>query len=189
MEKSSLFGVQEFEYRPFIREKTERLLIELLKLHKPKKILEIGTFLGYSAGVILENCDADVVTIEKDTQKVEFARKNLEKFGQRVRVLNMDALEFLEKNKCEFDFVFLDGAKGQYVKYLPYLESCLTKNGVLFVDDVLFYGLVNSAEKVSHKHRSIVNNLRLFLSKLENNPNFETQIFDFDDGVCVCEKK
>lgn len=193
IKKENLEGFESHEYCPMIRNKTEELLIKILKETQPKKILEIGTFLGYSASVILENAkDSFVTTIEKDVENAKNATQNLKNLGfdGRFEVKNDDALHFLENldKNVEFDFIFLDGAKGQYIKYLPYLKSCLKVGGILLADDVLFYGLVNSTEKIAHKHRSIVNNLRNFLSALKDDKDFQTEVFDFDDGVSLSRK-
>ena len=108
-EKQDLVGFQNHEYRPFIREKTEKLLVELLKKYQPKNVLEIGTFLGYSASVILQTLpQCRLITVEKDEGKAIDARKNLQNFGERVEVKTSDALEFLQDCQEEFDFVFLD---------------------------------------------------------------------------------
>lgn len=141
---------------------------------------------------MLETCpDAFVTTIEKDKQNHEYAVKNLEDLGfiGRYNAINCDAMDFLMQDKnSKFDLIFLDGAKGQYHKYLPYLKEMLCKGGILVVDDVMFYGLVQSDGKIAHKHRSIVNNLRKFLDMLKNDADFDTQIFEFEDGVSVSRK-
>ena len=189
-QKKDFVGVENREYCPFVRQKTEELLIETLKCLKPKKILEIGTFLGYSASVMAEICpDAEILTVEKNEKNFCDAQKNLKEY-QKISLVNADAYEFLETNQSlKFDFVFLDGPKGQYIKYLPFLKKMLNKNGVLFADDVLFYGLVNSNEKIEHKHRALVNNLRKFLDEIRNDSDFDTKIYDFDDGVSISKKK
>ncbi|MBP3431369.1 MAG: class I SAM-dependent methyltransferase [Clostridia bacterium] len=191
--KEQFVGYKRHEYNPIIRAKTEELLVETLEKLRPKRILEIGTFIGYSAALMLEKCDeCRVVTIEKDTQNAEDAKTNLVEFGGRVTVNCCDAMEFLkqaaEEKTEKFDFIFLDGPKGQYIRYLPFLKQILIVGGVLFVDDVLFYGLVNSDEKIAHKHRSIVNNLRKFLQALKEDEGFETTTYDFEDGVSVSLK-
>lgn len=189
-QKKDFVGVENREYCPFVRQKTEELLIETLKCLNPKKILEIGTFLGYSASVMSEICpDAEILTVEKNEKNFYDAQKNLKEY-QKISLVNADAYEFLETNQSlKFDFVFLDGPKGQYIKYLPFLKKMLNKNGVLFADDVLFYGLVNSNEKIEHKHRALVNNLRKFLDEIRNDSDFDTKIYDFDDGVSISKKK
>ncbi len=188
MEKEELVGLSRHEYAPMIRPQTEQLLRSLIKKHKPKTCLEIGTFLGYSASCILSECDCTLTTVEKDEQNFADAKENLKEFSSRVEIIHADAMDFLLNNTKKFDFIFLDGAKGQYFKYLPYLKESLNAGGVLMADDVLFYGLVGSEEKVLHKHRSIATHLRLFLQKLQDDADFKTTIYDFEDGVSVSEK-
>lgn len=190
--KEEFFGYENHDYNPIIRPQSQDLLVSLLKENKPKQILEIGTFIGYSCALMLETCpDASVTTIEKDKQNYEYAIKNLEDLGfmGRYKAINCDAMDFLIRDKnSKFDLIFLDGPKGQYYKYLPYLKEMLCKGGILVVDDVMFYGLVQSDGKIAHKHRSIVNNLRKFLDMLKNDTDFDTQIFEFEDGVSVSQK-
>ena len=199
MEKEKLLGAENFEYLPMIRPQTEKLLVELIKQHKPKILLEIGTFLGYSCGIFLEtDPNLTVTTLEKEPKNAEFARQNLKKFGARANVVCCDAFDFLQdaakknadtKEKVLFDFIFLDGPKGQYLKYFPLLKSLLARGGVLVADDIHFHGLVNGDGTVKHKHRSIVEHLRKFLDVVKTDGDFETRIFDFEDGVLVGIKK
>lgn len=188
-EKTEFIGVETRDYCPFVRPSTEELLKELLKNTQPKSILEIGTFLGYSASLMAEICsDAKIITLEKNEQNFLDAQKNLATV-KNVEIVNCDALEFLENRQdLKFDFVFLDGPKGQYFKYLPYLKQMLSIGGILVADDILFYGLVDSQQKIEHKHRSLVNNLRKFINMIKNDVDFETKIYDFDDGVAVITK-
>ena len=193
--KEEFVGFARHEYCPIIRPKTEALLREVLQKEQPKHILEIGTFLGYSAAVMLETCpNAQIVTIEKNAQNAEDAKQNLKEFGGRAQVLCCDAMDFLKENdlikkgQC-LDFIFLDGAKGQYIKYLPHLKNLLRSEGFLMCDDILFYGLVQADGKIAHKHRSIVNNLRKFLDTLQADTDFETKIFEFEDGVSISRKR
>ena len=190
-DKTEFLGYEEHEYNPIIRKKTLELLKELLIKHNPKYILEIGTFIGYSTAVMLETCqDAFVTTVEKDEKNFAFAVQNLTDLGfdGRFQVVNKDAFEFLQKTNKTYDFIFLDGPKGQYIKYLPIIKKLLRKGGFLVADDVLFYGMVNSSDTIKHKHRSIVNNLRKFLDALKNDDDFKTVVYEFEDGVSVSEK-
>lgn len=196
--KEDFIGFSRHEYRPMLREKSELLLREILIKQKPKKVLEIGTFLGYSSYVILDTCeDAYLNTLEKNEQNANDAKLNLQDFGERANVICCDAFDFLREEVLQiesgissekYDLIFLDGPKGQYVKYLPYLKSLLNVNGTLIADDIMFYGLVNSQNKIEHKHRTIVNNLRKFLKMLNDDEDFKTVIYDFDDGISVSVK-
>ena len=188
-EKSDFIGVESREYCPFVRKETEKLLVEVLKKYKPKKILEIGTFLGYSASLMSEVCpESQIVTLEKNKANFDDARKNLQDC-KNVAIVNCDALDFLNDNQnLTFDFIFLDGPKGQYIKYWPILKEMLCVGGIILADDILFYGLVSSSEKIDHKHRTLVNNLRKFIDVIKSDQNFEVQIFDFDDGVGIIKK-
>lgn len=186
-------GFENHEYRPIVREKSIEVLESLIKKHRPKKILEIGTFIGYSASVMLEaDTENFVCTIEKNEENAKNAIKNLieQGFEGRFEVVCSDAYDFLvERQNEKFDFIFLDGPKGQYIKYLPYLKKMMNVGAVLLADDILFYGLVRSEEKIAHKHRALVNNLRKFIFAIENDEDFETEIFDFANGMSVSIKK
>ncbi|MBE7075659.1 MAG: O-methyltransferase [Clostridiales bacterium] len=189
MKKEELIGFETYQYTPFIRQKSEEVLVDLLKKHNPKSVLEIGTFIGYSATLILENApECKLISIEKEKKNFDNACKNLKKYEDRVILKNKDALEFLQEDDNQYDFIFLDGAKGQYFKYLPYLKRNLTVGGVLVADDVLFYGMVESTEKIPHKHRALVNNLRKFLQALDEDKEFDTQVLSIEDGLSISIK-
>ncbi len=191
--KEEFKGFSEHDYRPILRDKSIEFLEELIKTYKPKRILEIGTFIGYSASVML-NTDKEcfVCTVEKDEKNAKDAIKNLNEqgFAGRFEVVHADAMDFLVAHQDEkFDFVFLDGPKGQYIRYLPFLKKMLSKGGVLLADDILFYGLVRSEEKIEHKHRALVNNLRKFIEAIENDSQLDTTIYDFANGMSKSIKK
>ena len=192
-DKDTFEGFKEHEYNPIVRDKSIEILEALIKQNHPKRILEIGTFIGYSASVMLEaDKTCFVCTIEKDEKNAKDAILNLTKLGfeGRFEVVCADAMDFLISHKEEkFDFIFLDGPKGQYFRYLPYLKKMLCTGGVLLADDILFYGLVKSNEKIAHKHRALVNNLRKFISEIENDKDFETEICDFANGMSISRKK
>ena len=189
--KEEFVGFSRHEYNPIIRERSEKLLRELVLKHEPKQILEIGTFIGYSTVCMLESYeDAFVTTLEKDEKNFQDAKENLREYASRVNALNCDAYEFLKENsEKKFDLVFMDGPKGQYIKYLPYLKTMLKTNGILVCDDILLHGLVKFDEKIKHKHRSMVNNLRKFLDEIQTDDDFETTLYEFEDGISVSVKK
>ena len=177
-------------YIPIIRDNTAQALINVCKEKNPKKILEIGTAIGYSGLLMLQNCQAFLYTIEKDEQRLAEAEKNFKLFGQEARVkLILDdaliALEKLCKDNEEFDLIFLDGAKGQYIKYYPLIKKLLNRDGILFTDNIYMHGMVKSEGKIAHKHRSMVVNLRKYIELLKNDKDFTTNFYDIDDGYSI----
>lgn len=177
-------------YIPIIRDNTAQALINVCKEKSPKKILEIGTAIGYSGLLMLQNCQAYLYTIEKDEQRLAEAEKNFKLFGQeaRVKLILDDALIALEKlcnDNEKFDLIFLDGAKGQYIKYYPLIKKLLNHDGILFTDNIYMHGMVKSEEKIAHKHRSMVVNLRKYIELLKNDKDFTTNFYDIDDGYSI----
>lgn len=177
---------------PIIRPKSAKMLRNFCRVKKPKKILEIGTAIGYSTSIMLDAFkQAFVVTIEKDEKMAEIAKqtfkdRNLE---EKVKLIESDAFVALNKLQNEkFDFIFLDGPKGQYFKYLPLLKGMLNINGFLLADDVLFHGYVKKEGDPGHKHRTIVASLRAFINDLSSDSNFETKLFEYEDGLLLCQR-
>ncbi len=177
-------------YIPIIRDNTAQALINVCKEKNPKKILEIGTAIGYSGLLMLQNCQAFLYTIEKDEQRLAEAKANFNLFGQesRVKLILDDALIALEKlcnDNEKFDLIFLDGAKGQYIKYYPLIKKLLNRDGILFTDNIYMHGMVKSEGKIAHKHRSMVVNLRKYIELLKNDKDFTTNFYDIDDGYSI----
>ena len=177
-------------YIPIIRDNTAQALINVCKEKSPKKILEIGTAIGYSGLLMLQNCQAYLYTIEKDEQRLAEAEKNFKLFGQeaRVKLILDDALIALEKlcnDNEKFDLIFLDGAKGQYIKYYPLIKKLLNHDGILFTDNIYMHGMVKRKKKIAHKHRSMVVNLRKYIELLKNDKDFTTNFYDIDDGYSI----
>lgn len=177
---------------PVVRPKTLELLLKTIRENKPKRILEIGTAIGYSGVNMLLNSDAELVTIEKYDKMYNIAKANFEKMGlsNRVNQIFGDAKEVLSQllsDNEKFDFVFLDGPKGQYLSYLPLLNEMLESGGIIFADDVLFRGLVQGDAWPEHRIRTIVINLRKYLQEVDK-PPFTSTLIDMEDGVCITKK-
>ena len=183
------------DYMPFIRDESAKVLFDICQKEKPKNILEIGTAVGYSALLMLEGAkDTFITTIEKDNERAQQAMTNFEKNGvkERVDLIVGDAGEVLpqlEDEGKEFDLIFLDGPKGQYLRYLPHLKKMLCKGGLLVADNVLLHGWVKGEEFVKHKHRSMVVNLRKFLKCLEEDHDFDSKLLEIEDGMTISRKK
>ena len=190
MNKNEFAGFDKDEYVPIMKDESMALLSKFCAENKPKRILEIGTYIGFSASVMLSACDGILVTLEKNADNAKLAQKNLSSFGDRAKVILTDAFDYIVSQDIEkFDLIFLDGPKGQYINYLPYLKNLLNDGGLLIADNVYFHGLVRQEGAVKHKLRTIVVNLRKFLKAITTDLDFETVIFDVGDGVSVSKKR
>ncbi len=178
---------------PIMRIDTQKLLIDLVIDAKPKRILEIGTAIGFSGIIMLSYCDATLNTIEMSEVRILQAKENFTKAGlmQRVNFFCGDAKEIVRELTGEYDFIFMDGPKGQYIEFLPYLLDVLTVNGTLVCDNISYMGLTKIADKLpnNHKHITIARNLMRFVKEITSNPNLDSHIFyDNGDGVSVTKK-
>lgn len=177
---------------PIISPESAALLKLLVKLHKPARILEAGTAIGYSAIVMAEACPHAVIdTIEIDEDMADIAKKNIKELGyeKRIRVLLGDALEIMQCLSSSFDMIFLDAAKGKYIEYLNETLRLLRPGGLLISDNVLYKGLVAQDDPIPHKHRTITVNLREYLNKICNDVRLETSIIPIGDGMAVSVKE
>ena len=121
----------------------------------------------------------------------DMASQTFSKYGliNRVKIENIDALEYLQNCKDNFDFIFVDGPKGQYIKYWQYLKNIVSNGGIIFCDDVLYFGMVLDDSKVIHKKITIVRNLREFINITKSDVEFESKLIDIEDGILILEKK
>ncbi len=191
MDKLKRFAEENFI--PIVRDETANILMEECKKNSPQNILEIGTAIGYSGILMLKSCNGHLYTIEKDISRYEIAKENFVKYGMSERVTLMlgdakEQLEILKSHNYKFDFVFLDGPKGQYIKYLPTIKSLLNKNAILFSDNVLMHGLINHQEEVTHKNRAMVRNMKAFNDEIMNDKDFDSKFYEIDDGFIVSRK-
>lgn len=163
------------------------LLVQLLSKN-PKRILEIGTAVGLSGVAMLNACpNAKLTTIELEEERYLEAKQNFSDFGveDRVTAYLGDAGEILAMMDGQFDFVFLDGPKAQYEKYLFDLKRLMAKGAVLFADDVLLYGWVDGKEPTPQKRQSIVDKIRSYLKTVTEDEDFVTSVLDVGDGVAL----
>ena len=178
-------------YIPVMLDDTKKLLQQLTTENQPKKILEIGTAIGYSGIVMLTSSpEAQLNTIEMDEKSAEMARQNLIQAGvyDRVNLFVGDAKEIVTQLTGKYDFIFLDGPKGQYDCFLPYLIDVLEVGGLLVCDNVLYKGLVEHVPEHRHKHITIARNLNRFLDDLNNDNRLTTRLHRTGDGVTVSRR-
>ena len=173
---------------PVADDETLQFLLVTLAMCKPKRILEIGTAVGLSAVAMLYACpDARLTTMELEEERYVEAKENFSHFGvtDRVTAHLGDAGEILAMMDGEFDFVFLDGPKAQYEKYLFDLKRLMKKGAILFADDVLLYGWVSGEEPTPQKRHSIVDKIRSYLQTITVDKDFITSVLNVGDGVAL----
>ena len=150
--------------------------------------MEIGTAVGLSSVAMLLACpNAKLTTMELEEERYLEAKENFAYFGvtERVNAHLGDAGEILAMMDGEFDFVFLDGPKAQYEKYLFDLKRLMKKGAVLFADDVLLYGWVSGEEPTPQKRHSIVDKIRSYLHTITADEDFITSVLNVGDGVAL----
>lgn len=190
----SLEDIEKFareRHIPVMLDDTRKLLYDTVKKRNPRRILEIGTAIGYSGIVMLSACQATLNTVELDEVTASIARGNFAEFGviDRVNLFVGDARELVGYLSGTYDFIFLDGPKGQYIAFLPYLTDLLEVNGALVCDNVLYKGLVEHVPaNPRHKHITVARNMRAFLDEITTSPRYSTTLYRIGDGVTVSTK-
>lgn len=173
---------------PVADDETLQFLLLTLAATKPTRILEIGTAVGLSSVAMLQACPtAKLTTIELEEERYLEAKRNFSDFGvtERVTAHLGDAGEILAMMDGEFDFVFLDGPKAQYEKYLFDLKRMMKKGALLFADDVLLYGWVSGEEPTPQKRQSIVDKIRSYLQTVTADEELITSVLNVGDGVAL----
>lgn len=177
---------------PIIMDETLETIGKYLKDKKPKRILEIGTAVGYSAMCFTEflaegGC---IDTIERDIDRVKEARENIKKVGEedKINIYEGDAVEILPTMNNSYDVVFIDAAKGKYPFFLKEALRMISDDGIIFADNILYKGYVMS-DYNKHKQRTAVRNLREYIKETSENPNLETEILEVGDGLAVSKIK
>lgn len=176
---------------PIILDESLPLLCSTISKHGAKRILEIGTAIGYSAIAMASECKVEhITTLELDTKRFDIAQQNIAKSNLDgiIEAINIDAMQYLQSCDQKFDFIFLDGAKGQYIHYLPYLKQVLNDGGLIFADNVYFKGMVNGKIPVSKGVRTMVSNLRAYLTAVTSDPELKTEVLDIGDGIAISQK-
>ncbi len=178
---------------PIIRKEMGSLLKVLLFIKKPKRILEIGTAVGYSSILMSENIseEAEIITIENYEKRIPIAKNNFKRAGKEnvITLIEGDASLILKELQEPFDFIFLDAAKAQYIGMLPDLLRLLEKDGILVTDNVLQEGdIVQSRYAVTRRNRTIYERMREYLYAVTHSKDLKTSIIPIGDGITLSVK-
>lgn len=164
-------------------------LTEYIKNNNIKKILEIGSAIGYSAiKMALVSCDIQVTTIERDKSMYDEAIKNISEMelNNQINVIFDDALN-VELNE-KYDLIFIDAAKSQYIKFFNKFKDNLAENGVIITDNLSFHGLVMDSSNCSRNTKQLVKKIRRYIDFLKSNEEFETEFLSLGDGISISKK-
>jgi predicted O-methyltransferase YrrM len=169
-------------------------MLQIVSLARSKKVLEIGTAIGYSAMRVAEKLpDCLIVSIERDKDRYEKAKQyvNRANLEDRVTLIYGDALEVAPviKEFGLFDCLFIDAAKGQYKRFFELYSPFVEKEGLVISDNVLFKGIVAQEGKVAKGLRTMVVNLRAYNEMLKANEEYDTTFYPIGDGIAISKKK
>ena len=180
------------EHIPIIMDDTLEIIAKILTEKKPKRILEIGAAVGYSAMCFSKYLAEDglIDTIERDEERIEEAKQNFKKVEveNKINLYEGDAVEILPTLNEKYDVVFIDAAKGKYPFFLKEALRMLKQDGIIFADNILYKGYVMS-DYNKHKQRTAVRNLREYIKETTENPNLETEILEVGDGLAISKMK
>lgn len=179
---------------PIIRKETQSFLKILLSVQKPMRILEVGTAVGFSALLMSEYLQdgASITTIENYEKRIPIARENFRRAGKEsmITLLEGDAQDVLKMLDGEYDFIFMDAAKGQYIHFLQDVLRLLKNGGLLVSDNVLQDGtILESRFGVERRDRTIHARMREYLYVLKHHKELLTSIVPLGDGVAVSVKR
>ncbi len=180
---------------PIIQDAGLAFLELMIRTFKPKRILEIGTAIGYSAIRMQQVCASNIITIERDEKMAQEAVQNIMKAGmeEKIKIIFKDALlAYEDLQKETFDMIFIDAAKAQYQKFFSLYTPLLNPNGVVICDNMSFHGLVSQTDAYAMQSRSVrglIRKLSAFSKSLLENEDFITTILPIGDGMAVAIKR
>lgn len=189
---------------PIIRKDMQQLMRFLIGMHKPAKVLEIGTAVGFSSlfmaeciskNAALSPSSFEIITIEKDERMYAEAVLNISasRHADNIKAFKADAAEFLEnseklKENAGFDMIFIDAAKAQYRRYIEIIleRGLIRKNGLIITDNILQEGsIAESKFTIVRRDRTIHKRLRDYVKFLMTDPKFETVLVPTGDGAAL----
>lgn len=194
-EKDSLIlEMEDFAHEnnvPIVTKEVAEYLKFIVKTHKVKNILEVGTAIGYSGILMAKEIvgqDGKLYTIEIDEERYNQAQENIKKSGlSNIVSIKGDAVEEIKKIEENFDFVFIDASKGHYMDFFEDSIKLLNKNGIIFIDNIMFRGYLY--KEYPKRFKTIVKRLDSFIDSLYNREEGDFVLLPFGDGVGLFYKK
>ena len=179
---------------PIITDEVLNYMIFTARNIKARNILEIGTATGYSGLFLAQIANENsgfLTTMEIDEIRYGKAVENFKKLGlfEKNKMIFGDALEEIPKldKNVKYDFIFIDASKGQYLNFFEMSYELLNENGIIFIDNLMFRGLIAAdKEEIPKRYKTIVRRLKEFIEKLNEEYNFV--LLPFGDGVGIVKK-
>ena len=176
---------------PIITDEGIRFLIQILKIKNAKKVLEIGTAIGYSSILMALFTHVDITTIERDEKLYKIAEQNINKanLGKKIKVILADAHD-VSINDHDFDLLFIDAAKASYIDFFEKFSKNISSGGIIVTDNLLFRGLVADPQGIESKNRmQLVRKINKFNEYIVKQEDYDTYIYPVGDGMSVSIKK
>ncbi|MFC4411043.1 O-methyltransferase [Chungangia koreensis] len=170
-------------------------LLQILRVHKPEKILEVGSAIGYSAIRMAEALPcSSIVTIERDPERAEKAREYIatSDYQERIYLIEGDALEVKQDQLIfqQFDAIFIDAAKGQYRRFFDLYAPLLSEDGAIYCDNMYMHGMaVKDVNDIPRKNRTMIRKLKDFTQWILDHPDYHSALLPVGDGLLICTKK
>ncbi|MBP5427603.1 MAG: O-methyltransferase [Clostridiales bacterium] len=174
---------------PIVLPEVARFIIVVGMIKRPKRILEIGTAIGYSAITMSQVLEEGgmIDTIEINDEMATKARENIKRanLDNKINVILGDAREVLLDIDAKYDMLFIDAAKGQYFEFLEGARNKLNDGAIIMSDNVLYKGMVASDELVDKRKKTLIRKLREYAHSICNDASMETAIIPIGDGVAL----
>jgi len=180
------------EQIPIISEEGIRLILHLIQIGKYCRVLEIGTAIGYTAYSISKFTSASVVTIERNPEILKRAKGliSTDLANNKITFIEADALEIAIESLGQFDVIFIDAAKAQYIRFFEKFESLLSKGGIVITDNLLFHGFVENPKSIiSRNRKQLVGKINKFNQWLLEKNDYDSFIYEIGDGMAISYKK
>ncbi len=176
---------------PIMADETNTFIAQYIQDHGVKKVLEIGTAIGFSAITFaLAAEDVQVTTIELDEDRYRKALQNIEEKGLSDRITAVLGDAALYETDEQFDLIFIDGPKAQYINHFEKFKNNLAEGGVIITDNLSFHGFVEDLSLTNnYSTKKLVKKIQKYITFLEENTEFETEFFPIGDKISVTRRR
>ena len=178
---------------PIIEDGGLKVLLKVLDQAKPKRILELGTAIGYSALLMYQHTNADIISIERDESRYNIAKEVVEKLDltNQIQLIFDDALHVNSQNWGLFDVIYFDAAKAQNKAFLKKYNPNLKVGGILVIDNLFFHGIVKKKQEEieSRNMRQLSRKINDFINYAKNLDGYRFDIIKQGDGIGILYKE